>query len=102
MQGLTIRMARALNRALERRGKVFRDRYHALVLRAPSEVANARNYLLNNQAKRHAQTHGWALPKGYVDAYAGFSIEITAAPHTWLLRDGWRRGRGSRPRFREG
>ena len=91
MQGLTIRMAKALNRALERGGKVFRERYHAHILRTPSEVANARNYVLNNQARHFAQTRGWALPTSYVDEYAGISVEITVLPHTWLLRDGWRR-----------
>ena len=91
MQGLTIRMAKALNRALGRGGKVFRDRYHAHILRTPSEVANARNYLLQNHAKHYEQSRGWALPIGYVDELAGISIEITAVAHTWLLREGWRR-----------
>ena len=92
-QGLTIRMAKALNRANGRSGKVFRDRYHAHILRTPSEVANARHYLLDNYAKHHAQTRGWALPSIYVDEYGDISVEITAAPHTWLLREGWRRRR---------
>ena len=95
MQGLTIRMARALNRALERSGKVFCDRYHAHILRTPSEVANARNYLMNNQSKHHEHARGWQLPSSYVDEYAGISIEITAAPQTWLLKVGWRRSRNT-------
>ena len=97
MQGLTIRMARALNRALERTGKVFRDRYHAHILRTPSEVANARNYLINNQSKHHEQTKGWQLPSSYIDEYTGISIELTARPQTWLLKEGWRH---ARPRAR--
>ena len=96
MQGLTIRMARALNRALQRSGKVFRERYHAHILRTPTEVANARNYVLRNQAKHHAQTRGWALSATYVDKYAGISVEITAAPRTWLLKEGWRKAGPSR------
>ena len=95
MQGLMIRMARALNGALGRKGSVFADRYHTHVLRTPSEVANARNYLLTNQAKHYAQTHAWPLPSTYVDEYAGISVEITAAPHTWLLKEGWRKARHS-------
>ena len=97
MQGLTIRMARALNRALERSGKVFRDRYHAHILRTPTEVANARQYVLNNQAKHHEQTRGWPLPTTYADEYAGISVELTTAPRTWLLREGWQRARPLRP-----
>ena len=38
MQGLTIRVARALNRAWARAGKVFADRYHDRILRSPREV----------------------------------------------------------------
>jgi REP element-mobilizing transposase RayT len=39
MQGLAIRCARAINRVLRRRGKVFADRFHSHALRAPREVA---------------------------------------------------------------
>jgi putative transposase len=91
MQGLTIRMAKALNRTLGRSGKVFADRYHSHILRTPTEVARARNYVLRNHARHHEQHRGWALPSSYVDAYAAICVEITAAPHTWLLREGWRR-----------
>ncbi|TMB50078.1 MAG: hypothetical protein E6J56_22290, partial [Deltaproteobacteria bacterium] len=38
IQGLVIRVARAINHALGRRGKVFGDRYHARSLRTPREV----------------------------------------------------------------
>ena len=48
MQGLTIRIARAINRAAGRSGKVFSDRYHAHVLRTPTEAANALRYVLQN------------------------------------------------------
>ena len=41
MKGLKVRMARGLNGALSRRGKVFSDRYHAHVLKTPREVRNA-------------------------------------------------------------
>ena len=98
MQGLTIRMARALNRVLERSGKVFRDRYHAHILRTPTEVANARNYVLGNYAKHYEQTRGWRLAATHVDEYAGISVELTAAPRTWLLQTGWRRAHPPSPR----
>ena len=38
LQGLAIRLAKALNRALGRGGTVWGDRYHARVLRTPREV----------------------------------------------------------------
>jgi putative transposase len=41
MQGLEVRLARALNRALGRRGKVFGERYHARPLSSPRQVRNA-------------------------------------------------------------
>ena len=50
MQGLTIRLARAINRALGRKGKVFADRYHARILKTPAEVRNAVEYVLHNYA----------------------------------------------------
>jgi hypothetical protein len=35
VQGLAIRMARAINRALQRRGSVWDGRYHARMLKTP-------------------------------------------------------------------
>lgn len=51
VQGLTIRVARALNRALGRRGKVWGDRYHRRDLATPREVRNVLVYVLNNFRK---------------------------------------------------
>jgi REP element-mobilizing transposase RayT len=39
MQGLNVRMARALNRSMQRRGRVFSDRYHAVILQSPTQTA---------------------------------------------------------------
>jgi len=52
MQGLGIRVARGLNQVMEKRGGVLRDRYHARILRTPTEVKRVRFYLLNN-ARHH-------------------------------------------------
>jgi REP element-mobilizing transposase RayT len=41
MQGLAVRIARAVNRAAGRRGKVFADHYSARELRTPAEVRRA-------------------------------------------------------------
>jgi hypothetical protein len=92
MQGLAIRMARALNRAWTRTGKVFADRYHAHVLRTPREVRNALAYVLGN-----ARKHGARLLEA-IDPFssaAWFESWSDSAPvaraRTWLLRVGWRR-----------
>ena len=53
MKALGIRFAKAVNRALRRRGPVVSDRYHAVVLRAPAQVRSAIRYVLLN-ARRHA------------------------------------------------
>src|SRR5687768_2740624 len=47
VQGLAIRVARALNRLWHRTGKVFADRYHDHVLRSPREVRNAIAYVMH-------------------------------------------------------
>ncbi|MGZ6143989.1 MAG: transposase [Myxococcales bacterium] len=95
MQGLAIRIAKALNRLQERAGRVWADRYHAHVLRTRREAANALRYVLGNFA-RHARAWG-GLEKKFTDACssvrflgdAGDGAPV-AAPRTWLLRVGWR------------
>lgn len=106
MQGLLIRVAKALNRLWGRKGRVFRERYYMHVLRTPREVRNALAYVLNNlwhhmrRVIRSRQTvagldgyasglwfDGWtkkprfALPEG---------VDPPIVPaSTRLLRDGW-------------
>ena len=43
---------KGLNRVMKRQGKVLDDRYHGHILRTPTEVRRAREYLLQN-ARRH-------------------------------------------------
>jgi putative transposase len=114
MQGLAIRVARAVNRVLERRGSVWGDRYHRRDLETPREVRNALVYVLMNHRKHQAQAQapreldpyssaawfdGWSSRAGplIVDL---LMIEITrdatvASPvhqsETWLGRVGWKR-----------
>jgi REP element-mobilizing transposase RayT len=54
MQGLSVRLARAVNRTFGRRGRVFADRYHARALKTPRAVHFALRYVLLN-ARKHAQ-----------------------------------------------
>jgi REP element-mobilizing transposase RayT len=44
VRGLAIRLARTVNRVLDRRGQVWADRYHARALTTPREVRNALVY----------------------------------------------------------
>src|SRR5262245_2747607 len=55
MQGLAIRMAKAVNRVLGAKGKVFADRYHARALKTPREVRRALAYVLLNARRHHAK-----------------------------------------------
>jgi REP element-mobilizing transposase RayT len=98
MQGLLIRVARALNRAWQRKGSVFSDRYHDRVLRSPKEVRNALAYVLNN-AKRHGifeagfdafSSGRWF--DGWREAKPSVLVpSILPKARTWLLTLGWRR-----------
>ncbi len=91
MQGLGVRVARALNRELGRRGKVFADRYHAHALRSPREVANAVAYVQGN-AVIHAVRRGEAVHPDAIDPMSsGWERHIVVEPRTWLLRCGWLR-----------
>jgi REP-associated tyrosine transposase len=98
MQGLNIRLAKAINRALDRRGKVFADRYHAHILKTPTEVRNVVNYVRCNYAKhlkkRGKMPHPWDIDPyssmsgraiNYVYSYDESAL-VVAAPQTWLLR----------------
>jgi REP element-mobilizing transposase RayT len=102
MQGLGVRMARALNRWWGRAGRVFADRYHAHVLRSPTEVRNALYYLLQN-ARHHRIVLDGADPYSsgqWFDGWLGGASGDEAAlerpswirtARTWLLARGWRR-----------
>jgi REP-associated tyrosine transposase len=92
MQGVLIRIARAVNRALERHGKVFADRYHAHALRSPTETANAIAYVLGN-AHVHAARCGRPIRADAIDPLSSAANrQLVAEPHTWLLRIGWTLG----------
>ncbi len=92
IQGLSIRVAKGLNRMMGRKGRVFDDRYHARVLRTPTEVRHAIHYVLEN-ARKHAAQRGETYAPGYVDPYSSAGASDLALPpaQTWLLRTGWKR-----------
>ncbi len=102
MQGLTIRIARGLNRLWSRTGKVFADRFHDRILKTPREVRRVLAYLLHN-AKKHglrlaqgldqftsaAWFDGWKEAIEFVGAM--LREQPVAIARTWLLAVGWRR-----------
>ena len=103
MQGLAIRLAKALNRIFARKGQVWADRYHAHVLRTRREAASALRYLLGNFA-RHAKQWGDRAARPFADAFSsvrflGFATSDApvAPPRTWLLRIGWRAAPATHP-----
>ncbi len=59
MAGLEIRVARAVNRILGRRGRVWGDRYHARPLRTPREVRHGLVYVLANWKKHRPEARGF-------------------------------------------
>ena len=81
IQGLNVRMARALNRLMQRKGKVFDDRYHAVILKSPTQTANALHYVLRN-AQHHAPDR---YPATWCDPFASAHAPLTA-PRTWFLK----------------
>lgn len=96
MKGLQVRLTRALNRMMSRKGCVFGDRYHAHVLKTPREAARALRYVLTNFA-HHARAWGEQVASTFIDPFS--SVRFLAAspgpgapvlgPRTWLLRTGW-------------
>jgi REP element-mobilizing transposase RayT len=112
VQGLAVRLARALNRALGRKGKLWKERYHARPLRSPRETRRGLAYVLLN-GRSHAVRAGreW-LPRtadpfstaaffdGWLErprlyavrlgARAAPGEELCCPPASYLLRALWK------------
>ena len=98
MQGLSVRIARALNRLWRRVGRVFADRYHARPLRTPREVRNALVYVLHNARKHGVWASRGVDPFSSGETFEGWKEEnnwratgLLGRARTWLLRAGWKR-----------
>jgi len=98
LTGLGTWVARRINQALGRSGKVLSDRYHARPLTTPRAVRNAIVYVLQNHRHHEPSRYlvdenssgpwftGWAL------SFAPPPTEAPVAdPVTWLARTGWKR-----------
>jgi REP element-mobilizing transposase RayT len=107
LQGLLIRVAKALNKLWSRRGRVFADRYHDRILKSPREVRNVLAYVMGNARKHAAQGRAIRVTKA-VDTFTSapwfdgweetltvrgleFVVRPVASAQTWLLAVSWRR-----------
>jgi REP element-mobilizing transposase RayT len=119
MQGFQISAARNINTALgdkygRRRGKVFVDRYHLVVITSPTQARNVLSYVLNNWRKHAEDRHeprtrmvdpcssgwsfgGWQELAGEAFLWKrpeGYEPMIVYQPRAWMLREGWKRAAG--------
>ena len=80
MQGLNVRIAKALNKSMKRHGKVLSDRYHAVILTTPTQTAHAVHYVLHNRQHHAPERHS----ANWLDPFASAFTPLLA-PRTWLL-----------------
>src|SRR6185295_15711175 len=98
-QGLAVRVARCVNRALARRGPLWSERYHARALRTPRETRSALRYVLFNFRKHVRRAAPGLDPCSSGAWFDGFRERFPTAQgppvvvpaRTWLARRGWRR-----------
>src|SRR3984885_10820517 len=102
VQGLAVRCAKPLNRALGRRGRVWSSRYHARALRTPTEARRGLVYVLLN-FRKHLRAAPGVDPRssgawfgGWRQArHASRDPSPVVSPRTWLATVGWRRAGGA-------
>jgi REP element-mobilizing transposase RayT len=108
MQRLNNLTARAINRALRRKGSLFAYRYHATAITNPRQARNTLAYVMNNRRRHNEDESSVRMRYVALDTYAtGYSFKgwcggPLAAPEghpklpvdearTWLLAIGWSR-----------
>jgi REP element-mobilizing transposase RayT len=72
MQGLAIRVAKAINKLVFRRGKLWADRFFSRALTSPRALKNALGYVLNNFRKHRAEGGARIDPFSSAPYFAGF------------------------------
>jgi len=107
LRSLGIRIARAINKALGRKGRVIRERYYSRALKTPTDTRNTLRYVVNN-TRRHRSQRGEVVNRDWIDWLSsaewfdgwrhGFRPPPepwpVARPTTWLLRTGWQKAGG--------
>ena len=70
MRSLAIMAARAINRVLGRKGRVFAYRYHATAISSPRQMRNALSYVLNNWRRHDEDESSEAAHRASLDPYS--------------------------------
>lgn len=116
MQSFCTSLARSLNHALKRKGRVFVDRYHPHILKTLKEVKNSLHYIYNNFAKHSKTPHAFDPYSSFIcfgdkhrpgfskiDTYSQFRShaarddyktkmqELVNEAKTWHLNVGWKK-----------
>ena len=105
MQGLAIRIALGLNRKLELHGSLFAERYHARILRSPTEVRRVLVYVYQNARKHSSGGQDRDFVDGCTSAawFKGLRRPVrdmrlvprgeppVVQPRGWLLAEGWKK-----------
>src|SRR5688572_24225592 len=91
LKGVGVRLARGMNQLMGRRGRVVGDRYHAHLLRTPTEVRHAIHYIRHNYRKHEAQC-GRLLPSSFIDPCSSDRelSQCVVKASVWLLTTGLR------------
>ena len=98
VQGLLVRIARALNRLWKRCGSVFADRFHERELRNPRQVRNALVYVLQNLRKHGIHLAG-PDPYSSGSEFKGWNAESARMPEQSRSFRGSRMGGDLLPEF---
>lgn len=109
VQGLAVRIARRLNRSLDRSGRIFSRRYFARALKTPRDVRNVLAYVLLNEQRHLFKARKLSLFPWYYDPCSSAAefdgwrpisgldppplprLEVTVPARSSLLRARWRR-----------
>ncbi len=102
MQGVNVRIAKALNRLWDRNGSVFADRYETQVLKSGQQVRAALVYILNNfrlESKSDKNSVDQFSSATYFDGWDNPPSKMAekldpapvVAPRTALLKTSWRK-----------
>ena len=103
MQSLAINLARAINAACHRTGKVFAFRYHATQIKTDRYARNVIAYVLNNWRRhredRRAPSTFLLDPYSSAISFPGWTVKFAmppdhdplpvSAPRTGLLHSAW-------------
>ncbi|HEY4244322.1 MAG TPA: transposase [Kofleriaceae bacterium] len=99
MLAFQVSAAHWINRAAERSGRVFADRYHARVIKTPREARSAIRYVLSNWRKHGEDVQLRCAVDPFSTGYAfwnervpiGYEPLPVSGAESWLLRAGWRK-----------